>query len=540
MAPRRSGSKPPKSGSQIVSTPVPPSTQWHRTHGRPTRKDKAVKQQYLTPQEEKALEAEGLRWDRNGHPWRVKHLPYFAHVIARQRSSTSPTDRTVRPPSKNWAQGFCKRNPGLKSRRRRPIDLKRDGPNIYQKVEHWFAVIQKELENPNVIADNVYNMDETGCQMSVPVSEKVLVSKEDMSNSRGAAINRKLITAVECISATGKFLAPLIVWPAKTHRSSWTTHRTPAWHFALSNTGYVDTEISLYWIREVFHPQTHALANGKPRVLINDGFNTHESLELLQFCFENNIILCRLPSHTSHKLQPCDVGVFGPLKAAYREEVDRLFRGGANTVGNEHFTLLYSRAREKAFTTRNIRSAWSKAGLFPFNPDKVLRDLQRPPPQQDQPQVVVQLPLRSPIELLTTPVTSDGLASLCETIERSSHLLDDAKRQQVEKLKHAAPRAIAGRDLLFVENDMLREQNDEKKVRKSVKSTVVGTAKVMSFEDLMEAQKKRDEKEADQSRRSGRARKKYVPAPAQKHEKQPPATQVDRKTSANEGTGLSD
>ena len=29
----------------------------------------------------------------------------------------------------------------------------------------------------------------------------------------------------------------------------------------------------------------------------------------------------------------------------------------------------------------------------------------------------------------------------------------------------------------------------------------------MSFEDLMEAQKKRDEKEADQSRRSGRARK---------------------------------
>src|ERR1700731_4483327 len=28
----------------------------------------------------------------------------------------------------------------------------------------------------------------------------------------------------------------------------------------------------------------------------------------MKFCFEINIILCRLPSHTSHKLQPCDVG----------------------------------------------------------------------------------------------------------------------------------------------------------------------------------------------------------------------------------------
>ncbi|KAF4631691.1 hypothetical protein G7Y89_g6442 [Cudoniella acicularis] len=69
---------------------------------------------------------------------------------------------------------------------------------------------------------------------------------------------------------------------------------------------------------------------------------TYETLEALEFCFENNIILCRLPSHTSHKLQPYDVGVFVSLKEAYRDEADRLFRGGANTVGKQHFTSLYS------------------------------------------------------------------------------------------------------------------------------------------------------------------------------------------------------
>src|SRR2546421_5138710 len=61
-------------------------------------------------------------------------------------------------------------------------------------------------------------------------------------------------------------------------------------------------------------------------------------------CIEKNTAVL-VVSHTSHKLQPCDIGVFGPLKVAYRDQVERLYRGGANTVGKEHFTSLYSSAR---------------------------------------------------------------------------------------------------------------------------------------------------------------------------------------------------
>ena len=89
-----------------------------------------------------------------------------------------------------------------------------------------------------------------------------------------------------------------------------------------------------------------------------DGFGTHETLEILEFCFENNIILCRMPSHTSNKLQPCDVAVFSPLKAAYREQVERMERGGVNTIGKQHFTYLYSPARERALTKKNILAGW--------------------------------------------------------------------------------------------------------------------------------------------------------------------------------------
>jgi hypothetical protein len=70
--------------------------------------------------------------------------------------------------------------------------------------------------------------------------------------------------------------------------------------------------------------------------------------------------------------------VFALLKAAYRDQVDRLEQGGINTIGKEHFTSLYSLARERAFTSKNIKAGFAATGLFPFHPDRVLRSMPAP------------------------------------------------------------------------------------------------------------------------------------------------------------------
>jgi hypothetical protein len=125
-----------------------------------------------------------------------------------------------------------------------------------------------------------------------------------------------------------------------------------------------------------------------------DGFNTHESLNVMTYCFENNIVLCRQPSHTTHKTQPCDVGVFSPLKTAYGEQVDLLYRGGAETVNKAHSTKLYSQYRSVAMTSRNIRSGWSKTGLYPFIAAKVLGDMQGVPASPISALVIRDVPLQ--------------------------------------------------------------------------------------------------------------------------------------------------
>jgi hypothetical protein len=311
--------------------------------------------------------------------------------------------------------------------------------------------------------------------------------------------------------------APLYRQPSVLGDQESNTYPTPGWHYACSESGYTDSNISLEWLKRVFDPQTEAQANSKPRVLICDGFGTHETLEILEFCFANNILLCRLPSHTSHKLQPCDVGVFGPLKAAYRDEVEKLYRGGANTVTKEHFTSLYSLAREKALTHRNIKAGWGRSGLHPFNPERVLKDIRKPLPNLAVPEINEMKVETSPQDIgLQTPVTAEALKSLRNLIERDTHTLDEESKQRLEKFANAAQVSFAERALLEDNNQLLFKQNNEAKHRRSVKSTVVGKAKVMSYEDIEEARAKRAEKTqaAASKGRRGRKRKSTVPVAA--------------------------
>jgi hypothetical protein len=93
-----------------------------------------------------------------------------------------------------------------------------------------------------------------------------------------------------------------------------------------------------------------------------------------------------------------------------------LYQGGSNIVSKQHFTSLYSRARKQAITSQNIRSGWLKTGLYPFNPDKVLKDIQKLLAELCIPKdTKVETYLQ--VEVLRTPVTSEALTILWKQIE---------------------------------------------------------------------------------------------------------------------------
>jgi hypothetical protein len=244
---------------------------------------------------------------------------------------------------------------------------------------------------------------------------------------------------------------------------------------------------------------------------------------VLEFCLANNIILCRLPSHTSHKLQPCDVAVFAALKAAYRDEVDRLGRGGVDTIGKEHFTSLYSPARGRAFTKRNITSAWAATGLVPLNPDRVLKSIPKPLVQLAIPEVAretgasVQVVVAQTAATPVTPVNTEDVHSLFNRITEDAKVLDEPSRREL--LRHAqmmakATRvAFAERSLLQDHNRFLSKINGEVKARRSTKSLVLGKAMVMTYEQLEESRAKRAANAEAAAHKARRRRKGKSSAP---------------------------
>ena len=66
----------------------------------------------------------------------------------------------------------------------------------------------------------------------------------------------------------------------------------------------------------------------------------------------------------------------------------------------------------------------------------------------------------------------------------------------MQKLVNAAEKAFSERALLLDENRLLFQQKNERECRQSTRSKAVGKAKVMSYKDIVEAQAKRDTKEA--------------------------------------------
>jgi hypothetical protein len=194
------------------------------------------------------------------------------------------------------------------------------------------------------------------------------------------------------------------------------------------------------------------------------------------------------------------------LKTAYRDEVERLNRGGIDTIGKEHFTYLYDPARNRAFTRRNITAAWAATGLFPFNPERVLQNTPKPPVELivSTASGVVQSYLQDEIPVApTTPVTpvtpmnAEGLTLLHDLIKQDAAQLDKPSEQRlqrrVQKLASAAKISFARQGLLQDHNQLLYKINNEAKVRRATPSVVLGKgkAKVMSYEDLEEARAKR-------------------------------------------------
>jgi hypothetical protein len=82
-----------------------------------------------------------------------------------------------------------------------------------------------------------------------------------------------------------------------------------------------------------------------------------------------------MPDHSSHLLQPLDVGCFGPLKREYSELVEAKMRLGFNHVDKLDSLQVYPAAHQQVLAIQNIQSGFQAAGILLINLKEMLMEL---------------------------------------------------------------------------------------------------------------------------------------------------------------------
>ena len=485
---------------------IPSNTLYRRLAGGKSRTEARQEQQHLTAAEEKALVQWLTRLIENGYPARHVFVREMAEEI-RNRHVANINDNSIELVSypsigSSWVQRFLHRHQHLKTVIGVPIEAARMRDTSQEAIDNWFAAFVETIEEHNIMTENIYNMDETGFSIRTLQSAHVIIDKRMRKSFQAHPGRQEWVTSIECICADGTITSPFIIFKGEHISSAWIPKNAPHdWKFSCNSKGWTSNIHGLEWLRRCFEPATREKANGRTRLLICDGHDSHITGDFILHCIQNNIILLLLPPHSSHILQPLDVGLFGPLKTAMSSQLHRLIRTGVSRLQKVEWLHYYVLPWSIALTQKNIAAGWRGAGLFPFNPEKVQRFIPRPATPSPKAHVVldsISLPSNPFDNSLITSSPPDATVlhtaniALKELVSHSGAVLHTPARRYVKRLGDTTERLRAENTILRHENQEMKDVLSARKERTTEKRIIIKHKRVVStlqiYEDVAAAE----------------------------------------------------
>ena len=111
----------------------------------------------------------------------------------------------------------------------------------------------------------------------------------------------------------------MIVYPRKKSVPEKCKEAMPNTLFAKSDNGWINGDILMLWFKFFLRN----IPPARPVLLIMHGHGSQVSIDLIELARSNGVDLLCLPSHTTHILQPLDVGVFKSFKANFSKACSR-------------------------------------------------------------------------------------------------------------------------------------------------------------------------------------------------------------------------
>ena len=283
--------------------------------------------------------------------------------------------------SESWLyQGFLTRHPELKLITPRKLSINRARSCTKENIDLYFEKLKNIVEKYDLASKPhlIYNLDETffDCEFD-PC--KVLARKGKTPQVITPPRGNIKMTCIGAGNALGQAVPPYLIPNLARITDDIKENITPGCGFHASKNGWSNSTIFQQYIKEHLIKFTPNRGPDDHLLLLYDGSTTHINVPLINWAKDQNVILFVLPPHTSHFLQPMDVGCFGPLKKSYGKHCQTWMRSNPGMVINKYcICQLVCKAYQDSMTPRNITNAFKKCGIFPLNPAAVDEDWFKP------------------------------------------------------------------------------------------------------------------------------------------------------------------
>jgi hypothetical protein len=234
------------------------------------------------------------------------------------------------------------------------------------------ALIQKEKYDPEL----VFQVDETSCLVkSVRRGKRVVPSTLKLVPLK--KIPPILHTTILfSITGTGRHLTPQILFSEDTDLSGIERWRFPDIQIRKTRSGWMTKEcfeviMKETIMKEVARVRSETGDSTKKALLILDGHSSRNNRQLWELFAANGIDVVVLPAHTSHILQPLDLGPNAAFKRTLEKSPPFLKKRELQTKIGDFIRSLCD-AFYSAMTPSIIRHSFNQAGIFSASIEHVL------------------------------------------------------------------------------------------------------------------------------------------------------------------------
>lgn len=270
-------------------------------HGRPP---------VLTPDEEAYLVEMINQCSEWGFPLTQLDLQMFVKTYLDKKGATTIFKENL--PTHRFVATFLGRHPELRLRKTNLIKRSRASVSVAD-IEEFFKNYEKCAAG--IPPENIFNYDESNLRDD-PGSKKCIFKKGTKYCEKVMNSSKQAISVMFSGSAAGEFLPPMVVYKAANVYESWRERGPKGAVYSCSKSGWFDAFQFEKWFFEVALPKLKRKVGRK--LLVGDNLSSHISSAVIQACLDNDIQFLCFPPNATHLIQPLDVGVFAPVKKAWR------------------------------------------------------------------------------------------------------------------------------------------------------------------------------------------------------------------------------